>query len=102
MARKKSADELETLRQQHIELAKRIKQAEEKQRQKDKADDVRRYLLAGAAALDHMRAKPDTSFASTLLDLIDARVKGAADRALFGLPALAKKEKPPPARTGGD
>jgi hypothetical protein len=54
----------------------------------------RRYVRV---ALDHMKAEPDTSFASTLLDLIDARVKGAADRALFGLPALAKKEKPPPA-----
>jgi hypothetical protein len=59
--------------------------------------NARRYLLAGAAALDHMKAEPDTTFASTLLGLIDARVKGAADRALFGLPALAKTEKPPPA-----
>jgi hypothetical protein len=55
-------------------LAKRIKQAEEKQRYK--ADDARRYLLAGAAGVDHMKAEPDTSFASTLLGLIDARVKG--------------------------
>jgi hypothetical protein len=94
MARQKSADELETLRQQHIELAKRIKQAEVKQRQKDKADDARRYLLAGTAALDHMKAEPDTAFASTLLGLIDARAKGAADRALFGLP-----RQPEPAGT---
>jgi hypothetical protein len=82
------------LRRQHIELAKRIKQAEEKQRQKDKADDARRYLLAGAAAVDHMKAEPDTAFASTLPGLIDARVKGAADRALFGLPALKRRKDP--------
>jgi hypothetical protein len=66
----------------------------DKQRLKDRANDARRHLLAGAAACDHMTAEPDTPFASALRALIDARIKGAADCALFGLPALSKK---PPA-----
>ena len=97
MPRQKSQNELESLRRQQIELAKRIKEAEEKQRQKEKADDERRYLLAGAAAFDHMKAEPTSPFAATLLGLINARVKGAADRALFGLPPLSKQVGPPPA-----
>ena len=92
MPRRKAGLELEALKRQQDELAKRIKEAEAKHRHKQKADDERRCQLAGAVALDHAEAEPKSQFAKTLTGLLNAAIRNAADRALFDLPPPPKQE----------
>jgi hypothetical protein len=92
MPRQKSSDQLEALRRQQIEIAKRLKEAEAKHRQKEKADDERRCHIVGALALDHMDAEPKSPCSETIRALISANVRSAADRALFNLPPLPRPE----------
>ena len=63
MARLNSADELEALRRQQIELAKRIKEVELKRREKEKADNERREQLAGRAVLAYLATNPHSDVA---------------------------------------
>ena len=83
MARLKSGTELETLRRQQIELVKRIKEAEVKARQKDKADTERREQLAGRAILAHLAAHPDSAGAKAILSILEAAPFRTVDRPLF-------------------
>ena len=89
MPRRSSESELEALRTQAAALDRKIKDVAARDRAKRAAEDVRRNLLAGAAALEHMAAEPEGTFAATLLSLINGKIRSASDRALFGLPALA-------------
>lgn len=83
MARLKSGTELDALRRQQIELAQRIKEAEAKARQKEKADTDRRELLAGRAVLAHLAAHPDDKSNKAILSILQAASFRAADRPLF-------------------
>ena len=82
MARIKAANGLEALRQQQIELARKIKEAEAKERDKQKADAERRERVAGRILLAHLAAYPDSLEAKVLRSLLGALIK-PADRALF-------------------
>jgi hypothetical protein len=88
MARTDSKSQLEALRQQQLALAQKIKDAEAKEKKKQREDNERRKLLAGTAALAELAAHPDSPFAGTLLARLSAALKRPADRALFpGLPS---------------
>jgi hypothetical protein len=95
MARPRTETALDTLRQQQIELAKRIAAAAAAARERAKQDEQRRRAIAGAAALEHMAAEPQGPFAATLLGLINRYARSAADRALFNLPPLRKEPTDP-------
>lgn len=92
MPRQNPTNQLEALRQKQIELAKQIKEAEAKAREKERADEARRAHLAGTIALGHAAAHPDSPFAGTLHALLAEALKKPADRALF--PALLSQALP--------
>lgn len=83
MARPKATAELEALRRQQIELAQKIKEAEARERQREKADAERRERIAGRILLAHLAAYPDSAEAKLLHFLLDAALVKPADRALF-------------------
>jgi septal ring factor EnvC (AmiA/AmiB activator) len=98
MAREKET-ELDRLRQQQADIAKRIREAEAKERKKAEADEDRRRYLVGAAVLSRLSTEPDSPLAVALKNLLDQTVRSAKDRALFDLPPLGKEitEAPPEA-----
>ena len=96
MARTNSKTQLEALRQQQLELVKKIKEAEAKTKKEQQEKDDRRKLLAGAVALKELDANPSGAFADALLGMLKHHLTRAADRELFGLPALPKEPKPAP------
>jgi hypothetical protein len=98
MPRHRSENELEALRAQAIALEKKIRETEARDRAKRNADEQRRRQIAGAAALEHMAAEPQSAFAATVLGLINGRARSAPDRALFNLPAIPKTSESAPAR----
>jgi hypothetical protein len=83
MARQKVTDEIDALRRKKEELDARLKAALDRQKEHERQQDERRKLLAGALALKHMAAHPDSEFARTLAGLLDKHVMRVADRALF-------------------
>jgi hypothetical protein len=89
-----SKTQLEALRQQQIELGRKIKEAEAEARRKARAMDERRKLLAGAVALAEIAVHPDSPFAITLVDLLKHGLTKASDRSLFNLPPLSRESKP--------
>ena len=58
MARTNSKTQLEALRQQQLDLVKKIKEAEAKTKKEQQEKDDRRKLLAGAVALKELDSKP--------------------------------------------
>jgi hypothetical protein len=99
MSRPRSGNELESLRAQAAAIEQKIREATARDRAKREADDRRRNLLAGQAALDRMKAEPHSPFAATLLGLIDGSVRSGGDRALFGLAPIAKNDPETPPTT---
>jgi hypothetical protein len=95
-----SKTQLEALRQQKIELSRKIKEAEAEARRKQREKDERRKLLAGAAALAEIAVRPDSPFAVTLVDLLNHGLTKASDRSLFNLQPLPKESKPQAAPDG--
>ncbi len=96
MARTKSKPNLEALRQQQLDLVKKIKEAEAEAKKEQQEKDDRRKLLAGAVALKELDANPSGAFADALLGMLKHHLTRAADRELFGLPPLPKEPKPAP------
>ncbi len=96
MARTNSKTQLEALRQQQLDLVKKINEAEAKTQKEQKEKDDRLKLLAGAVALKELDTNPSGAFADALLGMLKHHLTRAADRELFGLPALPKEPKPAP------
>ena len=94
MPRPDSKTQLEPLRQQQIELGRKIKEAEAEARRKEREKDERRKLLAGAVALAEIAVHPDSPFAVTLVNLLNHGLTKASDRTLFDLQPLPKESKP--------
>ena len=90
MPRRRPENELEALRAKAIALDQKIRQAAARDRAKRDEADHRRQILVGQAVLEQMEA--DSSFAATMLPLIDRRARAAADRALFDLPPISKDQ----------
>jgi hypothetical protein len=95
-----SKTQLEALRQQQIELGRKIKEAEAATRRKEREKDERRKLLAGAVTLAEIAVHPDSSFAVTLVNLLNHGLTKAPDRSLFNLQPLPKESKPQAAPDG--
>jgi hypothetical protein len=85
---------LEALRQKQLKLVKKIKEEETKTKKEQQEKDERRKIVAGAVALKELEANPSGAFADALLGMLKHHLTRAADRALFGLPALPKEQKP--------
>ena len=98
MARLNSADELDALRRQQIELAKRIKEVELKTRQKEKADNERREQIAGRAVLAHLATHPHSDVSKAIVGILESTIVKPAERALFfGSPATPSAAATPQA-----
>ncbi len=83
MARLNSADELEALRRQQIELAKRIKEVEVKTRLKEKADNERREQIAGRAVIAYLATNPQSEISKAIVAVLETGIIKPAERALF-------------------
>jgi hypothetical protein len=68
----------------------RIQQEQNKLRADERKSDTRRKVLAGATVLEW--AKRDSEFSTRLIAELKRFLVRDDDRALFGLPPLAKKE----------
>lgn len=95
MVRLTNSAQIEALRRQQVELAKKIKEAEIKARGKARADDQRRHEVAGRVLLAHVAANPDSEFARVAGDVLDREVTRPGERSLF--PGLTAGEDAPPA-----
>jgi hypothetical protein len=92
MVRAVSPSRLEAYRKQQVELAKKIKEAEGRQKRELIMIDGHRKHLAGAVALKELEANPDGEFASALLHLLEQGLTRPNDRKLFNLPPLPKDQ----------
>ena len=90
MPRLKAGLELEALKRQQDELAKRIKDVEARHHQQKKADEERKRQIIGAAVIDYYRDDPERPFAKTLIDILKSHVRNASDRAFLDFPPLSK------------
>jgi hypothetical protein len=79
---------LESLEAQREALERKIKDVTAREKARKAAEDHRRWLLAGQASVQRMQAAPDSEFFKTMMSLLNEHARSAADRALFGLPAL--------------
>lgn len=77
---------LEKLHKRREALLAQIRREEAKDRQRSRADDTRRKILAGAAVLEH--AEDDAVFKQMLDALLARFLVRDHDRALFGLDPL--------------
>jgi hypothetical protein len=96
MPRPRSGTELESLEAQRETLERKIKEVAAREKAKKAAEDHRRWLLAGQAAVQRMQAAPDSEFFKTMMGLLNEHARSASDRSLFGLSSKA------PNGAGGD
>lgn len=101
MPRQTPAERLEALRQRQKQLASQIEALQARETARQRKADTRRKIIAGALALEHMEANPDSEFARVLGRLLDRYVTRSADRALFpALPPVRDSNQPETAATG--
>ena len=82
---------LKRLIEQRDAVSARIKQEQNKLRASERRIDTRRKILVGAAVLEW--EKRDKEFSPRLMTELRRFLVRDADRELFGLPPLQKKEK---------
>ena len=85
-------DKLKKLKQQREKIDRKIKLEQSRQAAKQRKEDTRRKIIAGALALTHKEQHPDSTLAKTLDKLIKQHVTKPADRALFGLEPLPEND----------
>lgn len=85
---------LDSLLRKKKEIEAQIQQQRARERQKQRKDDTRRKIIAGALAIEHMKANPDSDFAIRLFKLINRYTDRPADRALFGLEPRQSNDVP--------
>ncbi len=87
-------DKLNKLKEQRKALDARIRQEQNRKNTKQRTQDTRRKILAGAAVLSE--AGKDVGYKTALYDLLARFLTKPEDRALFGLPAASetKSQKP--------
>ena len=95
MPRLNPEDRIKNLRQKQAEIMAQLKALEARETRKARKDDTRRKIIAGALALEHFNANPESEFARVMRRLLREYVMRPADRALFpNLPPLpARTEK---------
>jgi len=92
-----STERLEKLRAKREQLAARIRREEGRARSRERKEDTRRKILAGAAVLDEAEQRPE--FNAMLVKLLGRFLLRPEDRALFGLVPAEKSEQASPAQT---
>lgn len=85
MPRPRTHDEVEHYEAELAAIAKKLEEAKARSKARKAAEDHRRWLLAGQAAVQHMQAAPDSEFFKTMMSLLDEHARSASDRSLFGL-----------------
>lgn len=83
----------ERYKKELTQLKTKIKIEEQRQKAKDRKDDARRKIIAGALALHHMEKNKNTEFEIILSRLLNEYVVKDSERALFGLPLLPAEEQ---------
>ena len=84
MAKRKTPEEqLDALEKQKEQLAARIQKKKAQVRGRQRKEDTRRKIIAGALALEH--AAHDPAFGATLKRLLQEHVTRPEDRKLFDL-----------------
>ena len=87
-----SSEKLTKLKQQQEQLARKIRLEQQRLATRDRKDDTRRKIIAGALALNHREKNPDSDFARKLNALLDEYVTKPHERALFGLPTQGEND----------
>jgi hypothetical protein len=64
-----------TLLKKQEEIANQLKQLKAREKDSERKADTRRKVIAGALALEHFQAHPDSEFAKTLFKLLDEYVE---------------------------
>jgi hypothetical protein len=85
--RKPPEEKLADLEKQEAQLKARISREKARLREKERKQDTRRKIIAGALALEHK----DGDFQHVLNRLLDEYVTRPDDRALFGLDPLPEQ-----------
>ena len=86
MTRKTDKQRLEELEAAKEKLAAREKAIKSRLRNKERKDDARRKIIAGAIALEH--GKYDEAWGAWFRQVLHNEVKRPADRELLDLPPL--------------
>jgi len=81
MAKKTEAERLAGLSKRKEEIEAQMQTLTRQKRKRERKEDTRRKILAGAVVLTH--AEQDKGFKSALLDLLDRFVERDQDRRLF-------------------
>lgn len=84
-----SDDRIQKLKDRKSQIEAQLKKLEAQARAKERRQDTRRKIIAGALALKH--AEIDTAFGETLHSLIDRHTTNKLDRELFGLGPVEEK-----------
>lgn len=95
MPRKTAEQQLAELEAKEAQLKARIQDVRSQVKAKERKQDTRRKIIAGALALEH--ADTDPEWSSKLNRLLSRYVKRAEDRALFGLDPLPPEREDAPA-----
>ena len=93
------SERLRKLEQRQEKLKRDIAKERNRLAQKQRRDDTRRKIIAGALALEHRDKNQDTAFAQIMNRLLDEHVTGDTERALFNLKPLPQNDN---AETQGD
>lgn len=83
------SERVKKLKEQKKMIEQRLRKQQNSDRKKERKDDTRRKILAGAWLLDEMNQRED--FKEFVYKKLDSFLTRPADRALFGLP-LSKGE----------
>ena len=86
------SERLRKLEQRQEKLKRDIAKERSRLAQKQRRDDTRRKIIAGALALEHRDKNQDTAFAQIMDRLLDKHVKGDTERALFDLAPLPQND----------
>ncbi|HEU5375741.1 MAG TPA: mobilization protein [Ktedonobacteraceae bacterium] len=85
------SERVKKLKEQKRVIEERLRKQQNRDRTKERKDDTRRKILAGAWLLDEMNQRND--FKEFVYKKLDSFLSRPADRALFGLSPLKNNEE---------
>ena len=94
MVRKTDEERLAELEARRARLDGQMQRIKAQQRERDRKEDTRRKVLAGAAVLAEAERTPEAQ--DRLMRLLDRFLERPKDRAVFGLPPRPVPGDPPP------
>ena len=93
MARLKTTDKIDDVKNHINQLANQLKALENKHKKEIRTADTRRNILAGEMVIKYCKENPDDTFSVKFKSIIKECVRSQKDRALFGLKPLEDNEK---------